>query len=370
MKRNATLVIAILALASLVLLMACQTKEVTSAKVYISQNNWDMAIEQLEQAVQIYPNDAEARYLLGEGYGNKGMWEKMNEMFNQSVALAPTFENQIKNTRDKYWVSSFNQGVAKVNTKAGETADVAGAIESFSTAIKVDPKRIEAYKNLAFSNLRSDNVDGAIAAYLAYLAINPKETTILNEVTRLYIDKKDYAAAQESAQKVLAIDAANGDAIANLAMAYDLNGQNDMAQKTYQEALEKNPNNVDLLFNLARLSYLNKEYDKAIQLFQKVISISPEDYDANLNVGNAYLTMADELRKALVEKENKKETVTEADLAKLKDFYRAAIPFLEKAIAVKPDNAAVYYNLGVAYVNIGEAEKGAEFFSKSESLKN
>jgi adenylate cyclase len=189
-------------------------------------------------------------------------------------------------------------------------------------------------------------------------------------VTRLHLEKKEYVPAQETAKQVLAIDAANLDAISNLAMAYDMNGQNDMAKKTYEEALAKNPDDQDLTFNLARLSYLNKEYDKAIALFQRVITKSPEDYDANLNVGNAYLTMADELRKSLVEKEAAKVTVSEAEVAKLKEFYRAAIPFLEKAVKVKPDNAAVYYNLGVAYVNIGEAEKGAEFFSKAESLKN
>jgi tetratricopeptide (TPR) repeat protein len=40
------------------LFLGCQTKEVTSAKVYQQQGNWDKMIEQLEQAVKIYPKDA------------------------------------------------------------------------------------------------------------------------------------------------------------------------------------------------------------------------------------------------------------------------------------------------------------------------
>jgi tetratricopeptide (TPR) repeat protein len=370
MKKVLTLILPLVVLMALITTMGCQTKEVTSAKVYISQNNWEKAIEQLEQAVQIYPADAEARYLLGEGYGNKGMWEKMNEMFNQSLALAPTFSAQIKNTREKYWVSTFNQGVAKVNAKEGETANLEGAAKDFGDAVKIDPARIEAYKNLAYTFLRSNNTAGAIKAYQDYLVVNPKEISILNELTRLYLENKEFANAQETAKTVLAIDSANLDAITNLAMAYDLNGQNDLAKQTYEEALVKNPNDQDLIFNLARLNYLNKGYDKAIELFQKVISLNPDDYDANLNVGNAYLTMADDLRKSLVDKESAKQTVDDTDVAKLKEFYRAAIPFLEKAIAVKPENSAVYYNLGVAYVNIGEAVKGAEFFNKAEELRN
>ncbi|OPZ82488.1 MAG: cellulose synthase subunit BcsC [bacterium ADurb.Bin431] len=369
MKKIFSFVLTMALLVALMSTMGCQTKEVTSAKVYISQNNWDKAIEQLEQAVQIYPNDAEARYLLGEGYGNKGLWEKMNEMFNQSTALAPTFATQIKNTREKYWVNVFNQGVAKVNAKEGETADLAGAAKLFSDAVRIDPSHIESYKNLAYAHLRSNNLPAAIKAYQDYLAINPKEVSILNEVTRLYLENKEYVKAQETANTVLGVDAANIDAISNLAMAYDLDGQNDKAILTYETALAKNPEDQDLLFNLARLNYLNKDYDKAIAMFQKVISLNPEDYDANLNVGNAYLTMADDLRKSLVEKENVKQTVSEEDVNKLKEFYRAAIPFLEKAISIKPENSAVYYNLGVAYVNVGEATKGAEFFNKAEEMR-
>ena len=367
--KKISFVITMALLVALISTMGCQTKEVTSAKVYISQNNWDKAIEQLEQAGQLYPNDAEARYLLGEGYGNKGLWERMNEMFNQSTALAPTFAVQIKNTREKYWVGVFNQGVAKVNAKEGETADLEGAAKFFGDAIRIDPNHIESYKNLAYTHLRADNLPAAIEVYQDYLAINPKEVSILNEVTRLYLENKEYVKAQETAQAVLDVDAANIDAISNLAMAYDLNGQNDMALQTYEAALAKNPEDQDLIFNLARLNYLNKEYDKAIALFQKVISLNPEDYDANLNVGNAYLTMADDLRKGLVEKENAKQTISEDDVNKLKEFYRAAIPFLEKAISIKPENSAVYYNLGVAYVNVGEATKGAEFFNKAEELR-
>ncbi len=369
MKRFFSRILPIVMLVALVTLTGCPTKEVTSAKVYISQNNWDKAIEQLEQAVQITPNDAEAHYLLGEGYGNKGMWDKMNQMFNTSLSLAPTFATQIKNTREKYWVSSFNQGVSKVNAKEGQTADLEGAVKEFTAAITIDPSRVEAYKNLAYSYLRSNNTASAIAIYEKYLGINPKEVAILNEVTRLYMETKDYPKAEEAAQRTLAIDSANLDAISNLAMAYDLSGQNDKALATYESALAKNPNDQDLIFNLARLHYLNKAYDKAIELFQKVISLSPEDYDANLNVGNAYLTMADDLRKSLVDKETAKQTVAETDVAKLKEFYKAAIPFLEKAIAVKPENSAVYYNLGVAYINIGDQAKGAEFFNKAEQLR-
>ena len=94
-------VVALLGLA-FSLLIFCQSKQVTSAKVYMQQEKWDKAIEQLELAVQLYPNDAEAHYLLGKGYAVRGEREKMNEMFDQSLKLSPKFEQQIKAIREKY----------------------------------------------------------------------------------------------------------------------------------------------------------------------------------------------------------------------------------------------------------------------------
>ena len=84
------------------LLLACQSKQVISAKVYLEQEEWDKAIEQLEQAVQLYPTDAEAYYLLGKAYANQGEREKMNEVFDQSLKLSPKFKQQIKAIREKY----------------------------------------------------------------------------------------------------------------------------------------------------------------------------------------------------------------------------------------------------------------------------
>ena len=51
------------------------------------------------------------------------------------------------------------------------------------------------------------------------------------------------------------------------------------------------------------------------------------------------------------------------------EFYKQAVPYLEKASELKPDDASVWNNLGVAYVNIGEEKKGKEAFDRSEALQ-
>ena len=347
-----------------ILLIACQTKELTSAKVYIQQDNWVKAKEQLELAVQNYPNDPEAQYLLGEAYAKESNWTKMNEAFNKSLEIAPKFETQIANAREKAWVTTFNAGVVKVNANDND-----GAIKDFKDCLLINPKRIETYKNLAVTYMRISNYEEAEKIYRQALEVVPNDLEIMQNLVQVLFELKKFDQIVEIEKKIIETDPNNIDAVVNIAMAYDMLGQKDEAQDAYEKALQKNPNDKDLLFNLGRLNFINNDYDKAIELFSKVISISPDDYDSNLNVGNAYLTMGDSFRKNLVKKESEGAKIDESDYDDLKNFYKKAIPFLEKAVSIKDDNANIWNNLGVAYVNIGEAEKGQDAFKKAEELK-
>jgi len=364
------LAMTVLMLSIVFIFAACQTKEVTSAKVYIQQDNWDKAIEQLEQAVELYPADAEAHYLLGEGMAQQLNWERMNEEFEKSLKNAPTFEMQIKNTREKNWVNQFNAGVGKLNKN-----DVDGAIKNFETATLIDPKRVEAYKTLGIAYTRQNELERAKENFSKVLEFEPDNKDAINGLAGIYFQLKEYQQVVDLEQKVLNANPDDKDAIANLALAYDFLGDRDQARQTYKTALEKNPGDKDLLFNLARLYFLGSEYDKAVELFNRVLAASPDDFDANLQVGNAYLSMADEYRKGLVEKEGKGEETTEQERATLMDFYKKSIPYLEKAVSIGEASddikvgSGVYNNLGVAYINVGEREKGELSFKKAEDTE-
>ncbi|MBN1996452.1 tetratricopeptide repeat protein [candidate division KSB1 bacterium] len=364
MKKKYWMPVAIVLSVAVLVIIGCQSKEVTSAKVYIQQDNWDKAIEQLEMAVEMYPNDAEAHYLLGEGYATRGEWEKMNDMFEKSAAINMTFRPQIKNTRDKFWVTNFNSGVNRING-----GDIAGAIRQFKTCVRIDPKRIDAYRNLAVTYLQADSLEQAKKTRFQILSIDEKHVESIHALANIFFQLKEYNQVVELEQKALKINPDDGDAVANIALAYDYLGEKDKAIDQYVQALEKNPDDKDLIFNLARLNYMNNHYDEAIKLFNKIIEANPDDYDANLNVGNAYLSMGDNKRKTLVDKENNGEKVEQTERDELIEFYNKAIPYLEKAVEIKGDDSNVWNNLGVAYVNVGDAEKGKAAFDKAEELR-
>lgn len=361
-KVHSILLVSVLLIAMLTL-FGCQSKELTSAKVYIQQEDWDKAQEQLELAVKLYPNDAEAHALLGEAYGRKGEFAKMAEEFEASLAVSPTNEQKISYLKDKYWVENFNKGVGQVKAE-----DFTKALEFFSNCPLIDPSRTDAYKNIAFVYIRLDSVDKAIESYHKVLEQDPKDTQVMLQLGSLYYDLKEYEKTVELMNKILELEPNNLEAFSQKAFAYDSMGKPDEAFQAYNDALAQNPDNPDLRFNLGRLYYMKKDYNKAIEQFEKVLVISPDDYEATLNTGNAYLSIAEEHMKPLREGKEMSEAEFKAKKDNAIENYKKAIPYLEKAVEEKTDDPALWTNLGVAYINAGEKEKGEEAFKKADEL--
>jgi len=375
MKRfYSILSIALLVVVVSLMLFGCRSKEVESALIYINQqNDWNKAMEQLKMAVQVNPADVEAHVLLAEGYGQFGDYENMVKEIDTAEKLMegapnPKFQTKLNYLRDKYWRISFNKGVGNVKKDSLEAAK-----KDFENCILIDANRPESYQNLGYVNVQLKNLDAAVENYKAAVKINPKDTDALISLINLYINAKKYQEAIDACDKILAMDPDNAQAIAEKAMAYDLLGNTEEAFKAYEQALAKNPDNKDLLFNMGRLYYRKGQYEQAIEKFKAVLESNPDDFESNVNIGNAYLLIAENYLKKyrdMDEKQlNKHADEFKADNKKAKEFYKLAIPYLEKAVVLAPDNPTGWYNLGVAYVQAGEAKKGADCFTISDQVK-
>jgi len=364
MKKAAAGILIVAFAAGVLVLSGCQTKEVTSAKVYIQQDDWDKAIEQLEQAVKLYPNDPEAHYLLGEGYAVKGDFEGMNREFEASLAISPKFEQQIKASREKYWVRAFNNGVNKFNAQAYEEA-----AKDFLTATIVDPSRAEAYVNAATAYLVLDSLNKAVEIVESGLDHAPDDPKLLALAGDLYLRAQRFDDAIAVLQKAVEKDPTNATAVANLARAYHSAGKGELALETYKKALAADSTNTDLIFNMALLYFDAKDYDKAIESFKKVLEKNPDDYEANWRLGVTYLILADSLNKPVAEKLVAGEDVPQEEIQKVREAYAKAVPYLEKCTQLKPDDPDLWLYLGQAYVRAGMPEKGEQAFQREKELR-
>ena len=373
MKKAIAGLLIVLMLGSILFISCVGPAEITSAKMYIQQSNYDKAIEQATLAIKNQPDNAEAHFVLGQAYGHKKMFHEMNDAFKKSLEQSQKFAAEIDQHRLKYWIESFNSGVNAI--KQDKVDD---AIEKFQIATELRPEKIDAYKNLAFAYTQNDQDSMAIETYLYALENNPDDLEVRYYLGALYYQTEKYKEAVKILQEVL--DKADPqsqiftDALANIAYAYDLLGESDKAIETYKTALELAPDDKDLIFNMGRLYSIQDRYEEAIASFRKVLELDPEDFESNLNIGNSYITLADSISndaKKVDEKGNpiysEKEAAEREKMAE-KQFDNA-IAYLEKAIEIRPDNVNAWTLLGIAYVRIGNAEKGQEAFDKAEELK-
>ncbi len=412
-----------------------QSMEMTSAKLYIQQNEWDKAITWLQEAIKKKPENTEAHFLLAQGYGMKG---KLADMIAEFAAVQQydkknKHAKDMANLRQKYFAESFNAGVAAFNDE-----DFDRAAEKFSTSAMVDPSQIASFQNLAIAyrqvdrdlgaglpcdgcptehewdataKLCRDQATGAamkfcccpeakeqlaaaiVNAYQGLMKMQPDSLSHYLLLAEHYKIKnqldKSTALLAEANQKF----PNNARVLGEMAISYDYMGNSEEAFKTYEQALVAKPDDKDLRFNYGRLFLLRAEaagkkdpiehetligaYSSAIVQFTKVLEIEPEDFDSNYNVGVSHLKIGEDFDKQIRalddEATKKKQKLDAAKVETLrnkgKEHFIAAIPFLEKAAQFKPDQAPVWFNLGVGYTRANASEKAKAAFAKAEELE-
>jgi len=127
-----------------------------------------------------------------------------------------------------------------------------------------------------------------------------------------------------------------------LAEAYRIQGKYDLSVKEWQEASHLAPGDRRQKEGLARALWLNREYDQARPLLEDLIKTQPESVALNYELGDTLLRGQDAAPKA--------------------------IPFLEKAAQISPDDKAVHASLGRAYMRVGEPEKAIPQFKAALGL--
>lgn len=349
-----------------ILLLGCQPKEITSAKIYIQKRNWQKAIELLEQAVVTHPNNPEGHFLLGQAYGDQSRYREMKKQFGESLGISPKFQPAILQTIENHWITLYNKGIKAQNDRNFKLAE-----DLLKTAILIDPSKREAYNTLAANYIEANQPRQALLIYEKLLKETPDDINLLIATGNLFYIQKRFDDVVRVLKKVLEIEPDHRDAMANLALSYDSLGKTDEALTAYQKAVKANPLDKDLIFLLGVHHYNRSHFTKAIELFKQVLELSPGEFESTSNIGNAYLSIAEDLRAKIKSLANS--TLTAGEIQQLKTeailTYMKVIPYFKKALEMQPHHPTLWINLGVAYVNSGENEKGQEALLKAEEWK-
>ncbi|MGE5363103.1 MAG: tetratricopeptide repeat protein [Bacteroidota bacterium] len=365
----------------------CSSTEMTSARLYIKQKNYDKAMEALKKEISKNPKSDEGYYFLGYLHGEKGEYKEMLENFDKSLGVSKRFAKEISDAKKSYWGSSFNKGVAffnkaaKAQSKDSINANFDKAISSFRNAVMIEPDSADTYKNLAFALLQAGRPDEAekpltdliklkksLDAYKLLGEIYSNKGAKLNAKYAESKDKQDSLAATEEFNKSIALleDARKNypddqEVLLLLSNAYIAGNKADVAIETFKAGVEKDPNNQYYRFNYGTLLLQANKFEEAVAQLTKATEIDPKYHNAFFNLGVAYVKWGTDLRVKADE--------AGVDNPEYKNKYTQALPFLQKASELKSEDPAIWETLAKVYAVLGMQKESQEAFGKADQFR-
>src|SRR5512140_2550402 len=94
----------------------CGSAELTSAKLYINQKQYDKAEASLVKELQKNDKNEEAWYLLGQVRMEMKNYNGMLEAYKKSLELSDTHKAEIARNRLAVWAMMYNEGVKNYNS--------------------------------------------------------------------------------------------------------------------------------------------------------------------------------------------------------------------------------------------------------------
>lgn len=363
-----------------------QKGKVTSAQSFIDQGMLDKAKEAIDQAIAnektaTWPNTYFVKGKLcqavfkSENSSYKALCpDPLFEAYNsyeKAMELDPKGGMKKKIITGMVYndlaVDLYNQG-----GKQFETKDYEGALKSFETQIKITESDKYAgtvdtgmYYNAGLAAVNAGKYNEAIkyfekCAEMGYLGVTP-----YFQIYESYLGLKDTAKAESVLTGLNHKFPNDKNVTLQLIDLYIKSNKNDEALKYIKMAKETDPENATLFF-AAGIIYLNmNRYDEAITELSKSVEMNPNLYDSQYGLGAAYINKASDM----FVKANEIMDVNKytAAIEEANAVYAKALPYMEKANELKPDDVFALRSLQELYYRL--RQKDASLNAKYEEVK-
>lgn len=313
MNQNQKFLLSALAAFS-VIFLGCPPAELTSARVYLNEKNYEKAEEFLLKTMEAAPENAEAPALLGnEIYGRRQEWNKMNEMFEIALSINPqekmadglTVEQYIKNNRYFNWTTAFNNAIIEYNkiihlTGEERISAMTEVLPLFLDSKNMNPSESQTYPVLATVYFEIGDTANAIASMDTGYELGPDELGINHTSGQIYLRLGQTEKAVDFLRKAAELDPGNSKIIRQLANVYYDLGQKEESIRTFEDAISKEEDKTikaDLYYNLGILNMEMGEFDAAEDNFYWANDLNPDDTEALLRMAQTF-ERAEKWRKA------------------------------------------------------------------------
>ncbi len=194
--------------------------------------------------------------------------------------------------------------------------DYSKAIESYSQAVKKDPKSTQIRRKLGEAYAKDGKNDLALNEFNEILKTEPNNIHAHNFIGFIYINQEEWLSAIKQFEKTLSIDPNNLYALNHIGLSYKMLGNTESAKTYLQKASELDPEMNDPesknTHNFLGLIYKEeKNHTQAIAEYKKTLERFPADVEAHNRLGEIYELQGD---------------------------YQSAITEYNTVLAINPDN--------------------------------
>jgi tetratricopeptide (TPR) repeat protein len=299
-------------------------------KIYLQQNKFSKAVEEIQKLINAYPEEAHYYYYLADLYISNNMIPDAYDVYQKIIKIDPNNANIHLSLADYYRIKGEKE-------KSYEEMKLAFSNVNLDIDSKV--KILLAYYNLTEN---SNNLkEQAYTLIDLLIKTNPSEAKAYSVYGDfLYRDKK-ITEAKDQYLKVISIDSSRYAIWEQLLLIESETNNNTALENESKRAIELFPEQAGLYLFNGVANYVLKKYDKAILSFNKGITLVVD----NDNLLKQFYTY---LGDAYYAKQNIKE----------------AFSFYDKVLEIDPQNVYVLNNYSYYLSLRGEDLDKAEKMSK------
>jgi tetratricopeptide (TPR) repeat protein len=266
--------------------------------------------------------------MIANRLANKGIAEFKNKdftnaitSFETSVMIGETYFNKLDTSL------LYNAAIAAQNAK-----DEVKAKQLISRLIDLKYPEPELYRFMANMYKAEKDTTKALEYIQMGKAAFPTNNVLMIEELNIYMARGQSKQMVDKMEAAAAADPANKTLWFALGTTYDAQGKKDAAEKAYLKALEVDPDYFDALYNLGAL-----HYNAAVEVYNKTNDLPVS-----------------------------KQKEFEAGKAKYTAEFNKALPHLEKALSLQPDDRNTMISLKEIYAKLNNTAKANEMKKRLE----
>ncbi|MFH1819780.1 MAG: XrtA/PEP-CTERM system TPR-repeat protein PrsT [Pseudomonadota bacterium] len=367
-------------------------EHIERAKDFQSKGDTRASILELKNAVQKDPNNAQARWLLGNAYLDLRLGGEAEIQLDKAVKLGINPKSaRIPIARAQLYQGNFQQildTLPAVDTEEPgilvQILDLRGnallglgkypeGCQLFDRAIQSDQSFAPSYLGRARCEYSAGRTDAAVASAKQATTLDPRRLEswyLLGDLYRAIQRPDDALAAYDHA---LAIKAQDFDAIAYKAMTLLSINRVKEAEAEIKRLNSLRPQAVLAKYLKAYLYYQEKKNNEAVNLLQEVLKDNPDNPQANLLYGTInYALKNDEIALSSFNRVLSTTELPEARLllaaTQLRMGANADVVKTLEPLLAQRNNAKAYLLAGQATLNLGETDRGMAYLNQASTL--